>query len=323
MTSMRNLQRRLWRLAQPPVASPFHSTRLAESSAAVLLHIPTSDGSGQACHPSVAYSADGIGGFRYWMANTPYSGNSHKLENPELFASQDGLFWRVPPGLRNPIVPPPAGNDQHYHSDPCLLVHDNRLLLYFRTSDEQVQPRRDWLSLMVSEDGRSWTAPQKVLEASGGLLLSPSVRVIDREFRMWTVDADPDSSRLAVVQRTSRDGLTWSSPERGEIAWDGPPVEPWHIEVIAAGAELAMMLSAREPGRPGTQRWKFLVGDGLRWREQKLEAAEDCLFEAGKPYKPSLLGPTEEYPFGRLYTSSTDAQGVWHTALRAGPFSRA
>jgi hypothetical protein len=254
------------------------------------------------------------------MANTPYCGNSHKLENPELFASHDGIFWQIPPGVQNPLVRPPPGDDRHYHSDPCLLIYDQQLRLYFRTSDEQARPRRDWLSVMVSEDGRRWTAPQKLLEAHGGLLLSPSVRVIDREYRMWTVDAKPGSGRLTVAQRKSQDGLRWSVPELAEIDWRGTPLEPWHIDVIEAGAQLAMMFSAREPGRPGTQRWKLAVGDGLRWRVLERDAGEACLFEAGKPYKPSLLGPTEGSPSGWLYTSSTDPQGSWYTALRPGPF---
>ncbi len=321
MTSVpRHLQRRLWRLANPPTAGPFQTTRTGSCSAAVLLHIPTSDGSGQACHPSVAFSPESIGGFRYWMANTPYSGNSHKLENPEVFASHDGLFWQVPTGVQNPLVPAPPGDDRHYHSDPCLLICDRQLRLYFRTSDEQARPRRDWISVIVSEDGRRWTAPQKVVEASGSLLLSPSVRAIDREYRMWTVDAEAGSGRLTVVQRKSNDGLCWSAAEPAEIDWRGTPLEPWHIEVIDAGSQLAMMFSAREPGRSGTQRWKFAVGDGLRWRVVERDTGEACLFEAGKPYKPSLLGPTAASPSGWLYTSSTDANGCWHSALRPGPF---
>jgi hypothetical protein len=321
MTNMRrNLQRRLWRLAHPPRAGPFQRMDSAASSEALLLHIPTSDGSGQACHPSIAYSPSGIGGFRYWMANTPYSGNSHKLENPELFASHDGLFWQIPPGLNNPVVPPPPGDDRHYHSDPCLVIHQRRLHLYFRTSDEQSRPRRDWLSLMASEDGRRWTAPQRVIEARGSLLLSPSVRVIEGRYRMWTVEAEPDSGRLMLANRESREGINWSPRQWSKIDWAGPPMEPWHIEVIETGSELAMMLSARDPGRPGTQKWKFLLGDGLNWRELELDFGDGCFFEAGKPYKPSLLSPTEDSPSGWLYTSSTDPQGCWYTALRPGPF---
>ena len=321
MTSISaKLKRKLWRLAHAPVVGLFHSSRLRTSSAAILLHIPTSDGSGQACHPSVAHSAHGIGGFRFWMANTPYAGHSHKLENPEIFASDDGIFWQVPPGARNPLVPPPEGDDRHYHSDPCLLIHDDRLLLYYRTSDEAASPRLDWLSLITSADGRQWTPPRRILESRGGLLLSPSVRVIGGEFRMWTVDLDAATGRLAVVQRRSADGLEWSAAEQVVLDWSGPRLEPWHIDVVEAGDQLAMMFSAREPGRPGTQRWKFAVGDGLTWKVDGPDDDETYPFEAGKPYKASLLPPSESAPGGWLYTSSKGPEGAWHTALRPGPF---
>ena len=151
-------------------------------------------------------------------------------------------------------------------------------------------------------------------------MLSPSVRVIGDEHRMWTVDSDPGSGRLALAQRKSPDGIDWSSPEWAKIDWSGPPLEPWHIEVVEAGSRLLMMLSARLPGRSGTQSWRLLAGDGLHWQEQDWDMGGACLFEAGKPYKPSLLGPAEGSPSGRLYTSSTDPQGSWYTALRPGPF---
>ena len=321
MNSVRtSLKRKLWRFSRPPVVGPFQCSPPLTSSAAVLLHIPTSDGSGQACHPSVAYSAEGIGGFRYWMANTPYANRSHKLENPEVFASHDGIFWQVPPRSRNPLVPPPPGDDRHYHSDPCLLIHDRRLLLYYRTSNEEASPRRDWLSLMTSEDGSSWTAPREILTSSGALLLCPCVRVLGGEYRMWTVEHEPGAALLSVAQRKSADGIRWSPAEKARLDWPGPPLEPWHIDVVeTGGGQLAMMFSAREPGRSGTQRWRFALGDGLHWRVVAAAGVEPSPFEAGKPYKASLLPPMEGAPGGWLYTSGEGWDGSWHTALRPGP----
>lgn len=323
MNSVRtSLKRKLWRFSCPPAVGPFQSSPPRNSSAAVLLHTPTSDGSGQACHPSVAYSAEPIGGFSYWMANTPYANRSHKLENPEVFASHDGIFWQVPPGLRNPLVPPPQGDDRHYHSDPCLLIQDRRLLLFYRTSDEEIAPRRDWLSLVTSEDGRVWTAPREVLTSSGELLLCPCVRVVGGEYRMWTVDRVAGSTLLSVAQRKSVDGIRWSPAEQAVLDWPGPPLEPWHIDVVETGGQLAMMFSAREPGRAGTQRWRLAMGDGLNWRVMPATDDEACPFEAGKPYKPSLLPPMDGAPGGWLYSSSEAWDGTWHTALRPGPLGR-
>ena len=318
---LKGLKRRFRRLSTWQNLAPFDNKRRQVKSSAVLLHIPTSDGSGQACHPSVVHVPGGLGGFPYWMANTPYAANSHKLENPEVFASHDGLFWEVPPGVHNPLVPPPPGDDRHYHSDPCLLSHDGQLWLYFRTSDEEVRPRRDWLSLMVSGDGKNWSPPQTVIEENGGgLLLSPSVRVIDGEFMMWTVEAEAGAPRLAVKRRRSLDGIHWSLPATAELIWPGEPREPWHVEVTRIGKELALIFSAREPSRTRTQRWYGAVGDGLRWIVQDWKEGELCPFEAGKAYKPSLLPPADGRPSGWLYTSSASSCGSWYTALRPGPF---
>lgn len=317
------LRRRLHRIAtwQTP-AAPFAKIDPARRSAAVLLHIPTSDGSGQACHPSVVHAPEGFGGFCYWMANTPYPANSHKLENPELFASHDGLFWEVPAGVDNPLVPPPPGDSRHYHSDPSLLLHDGKLWLYFRTSDEEVRPRRDWLSVIVSSDGRNWSAPQAVLDDDrGALLLSPSVRTINHEFMMWTVEAEAGSAKLGVKRRRSADGFRWSAPEDAVLIWPGAPLEPWHIDVTQVGSELAMIFSARAPSGARTERFHTAFGDGLRWNVIKHDDDKLCGFESAWPYKPSLLPPAPGRPSGWLYTSSAGADRVWYTALRPGPFS--
>jgi len=294
----------------------FNSSEVQQRSAAVLIHVPTSDGSGEACHPSVLEIADGFAGYRYWMANTPYPRNAHKLENPELFASHDGIFWEVPDGVRNPLVETPAGGDRHYNSDPCLLHDYARLLLYFRSSDEESRPRHDRISVMSSDDGREWSQPRVVLDDnSGALLLCPIVRVIGGVFMMWTVEY-ADSPQLRLCRRVSSDGLGWSEPEVCSIEWPGEPLEPWHFDVMQRGDHLVMIFSARKPGLPGTQRFFNATGDGLVWRVKSSLPGGSWGFDSGKAYKPSLIAEPDANLSMWLYTSSTGADGHWYTALR-------
>ncbi|MGH6781931.1 MAG: hypothetical protein ACREB5_07495, partial [Sphingomonadaceae bacterium] len=227
LQTLRQLKRWVGTLAQPGTApSLFGATGKKSRSAAALLHIPTSDGSGEACHPSAVHIPNGFAGYRFWMVNTPYPENAHKLENPELFGSNDGVFWEVPVGIQNPLVSAPDGDERHYNSDPCLLHHEDRLLLYFRTSDEESGPRRDWISMMTSSNGRDWSEPRPVVnDATGRLLLCPTVRAINGKFLMWTVE-NAGSPLLTICRRTSADGVNWTTPEPTELLWSHYPLEP-------------------------------------------------------------------------------------------------
>ena len=298
---------------------PFACDPGQRRSEAVLIHVPTSDGSGEACHPSVLEMTGDIAGFRFWMANTPYRDDDHKSENPEVFASTDGLFWHVPSGLQNPIVAPPAGDSRCYHSDPCLLEHESSLWLYYRLSDERRTPRTDQIKLTCSKDGRNWSSPVTVLEDRGGaLLLSPSVVATSDNYLMWTVDCGDDGS-LHVTRRRSSDGRVWTGPTRCNLHWPAQTLEPWHIEVRPIRDRYSMVLTARVPGVSGSQRWHLAKGDGIDWVVEEWQETAGCEFEAGKPYKASLLPPTPERPNGLLYTSSRSPDGRWYTALRPAP----
>jgi hypothetical protein len=118
----------------------------------VLLNLETSDGSGQACHPDVLYIPGGFGSKRwtYWMACTPYPNKESSFENPEIFASYDGISWAMPDGAQNPLVPTPAGAGDH-NSDPDVVFHENQLWLFYRETlrsgergkDARTQRRKD------------------------------------------------------------------------------------------------------------------------------------------------------------------------------------
>lgn len=126
------------------------------------LTTPTYDGSGQTTHPSVIYIKEGLSGYKYWMAHTPYAGADTELENPSIIASNDGITWETPAGITNPIVPSPAGAD--FNNDPCLVMGlDGKLWMYHGGTIG--------IFALNSVDGITWSAPITI--NSGGGPLSP------------------------------------------------------------------------------------------------------------------------------------------------------
>ena len=130
---------------KPP--KPLHLS-LNKPFANALIHIetPTYDRSGQSVHPSVTdfkteYGLESWGGFRYWMALTPYPNFNSAFENPSLLVSQDGSKWNNPPGVKSPLVPKPFGLiNRNYNSDPDLVYDpdQNTLILYWREYSDGV-----------------------------------------------------------------------------------------------------------------------------------------------------------------------------------------
>jgi hypothetical protein len=215
------------------------------------------------------------------------------------------------------VVAAPPGDDRRYHSDPCLLIHKEEFRLYFRTTDEAAVPRCDWIKLTTSKDGVNWTDPVPVLrDQKGALLMSPSVLFTGNLFLLWTVDAVRSGWGLALTFRASTNGYDWSDARTCTVNWADTEMEPWHIEVRKVGDTFEMLMTARTPGRPGSQRWYRATGDGMHWDARPATDLTPCAFEAGKPYKASWLPPVRDRQFGWTYTSSRSADGTWFTALR-------
>lgn len=283
-----------------------------------LLNLETSDGSGQACHPDVLYVPQGFGamGWQFWMACTPYPYANSSFENPEIFASQDGVSWTVPSGLKNPIITTP-GNDGSHNSDPDLILHGNELWLYFRetlrSKNRDDIPDKNRIFLTKTADGIHWSRPLAVLsDVSGRQLLSPSV-VHDCDcFRMWTVETN--EARLHLVQRVSRDGFLWSDPQRCDIAGLARERQPWHIDVVREGESLrAILVSCTGLGGRGSRiHYAQSDDDGQSWLVDGFLLEQAYEFESKLQYRGSLQ-PLEGRP---------SEYGLWYSAQsKSGMFS--
>ena len=129
-----------------------------------------------------------------WFA--PLIIRKRKIENPELFVSHDGITWRIPTGLKNPIVAPPDIKGDH-HSDPDMIHHDGELWLLTRRSFRSHTPKQNVLYLTKSKCGVTWSQPIEILrDASGRELLSPAVIYDGKRFVMWTVEIEAERFKL-------------------------------------------------------------------------------------------------------------------------------
>jgi len=222
------------------------------------LHIPTYDGQPSVGHPSVVFAAEGWNGYRYWMAFTPFPDDSR--ENPSVVASQDGVEWREPDGIRNPVVPVAeirrAG--YLYNSDPELvLTPDGWMLLYYRPflgkGNEAIYCKR-------SRNGIDWSDGQRVLSnlriRYPAALISPAVEAdLGGGLVMWSVNG-LHLGRRVIERRTSPDGVSWSAPERCVIPRH---VDPWHLDVAAVAGRYHMLVT------DGTRLFHWQSGDGRAW----------------------------------------------------------
>ena len=266
---------------------------------------PTYDHSGQAVHPSVIdfkteYGINNWGGFRYWMALTPFPNFNNAFENPSFLVSKDGLNWNNPPGITNPLALKPIGSLRgNYNSDPELVFDpdQNTLILYWReysqNAFEKIWAKKFSSNFMQSDKilcfEKTWDYKKT------GLVLSPTVwRKSAKEWYMWTTDGN-----FTMHLYTSTNGTTWSSGQPCSApwaTWNGGYI-PWHI--VAKPNHLE-------------QRIDFLIAG---WSKQGTMKACQLLYatapmsqpkELSMPLPGSLLGPGagDQWDNGYIYRSS-------------------
>lgn len=282
----------------------------------LLLNIETSDGSGQACHPDVAHLPGGFGPEKwpYWMACTPYPYQDCRLENPEIFASHDGLSWVIPSGAKNPLVRPPSGAQDH-NSDPDILFHDGKLWLFFRETLRGAQPHRNSIRLMKSADGVRWTPPIEILaENEGAYLMSPAV-IYDRHvFAMWTIELR--AGLMTLVRRSSADGVSWDAPCPCSISGLPEGRLVWHIDVTREHGRLsALLVTCTGLGGTGSRlHYAYSHDDGRTWCASNFLFEQAYEFESNVQYRGTMCRIADEPPEYALWYSAASRSNVFSIA---------
>ena len=282
----------------------------------ILLNLETSEGSGQACHPDVAYISDGFGDqkWTYWMACTPYPNGNARHENPEIFASHDGLNWVVPPGLTNPLVPAPEAPGDH-NSDPDILFCGNELCLFYRETIRSKTPNENRIYLMRSPDGVYWLSRQEILVDSGGRgMVSPSVIHDGSRFIMWTIEFV--DGEFKILRRCSQDGILWEEPQAGHVIGLQAPRHVWHIDVLQEPGRLSALIVSGVGMGGAESRLHYAHSDdgGLNWQAEDFLFEQTYEFESDLQYRASFRLRAEQPPEYELWYSARNKKQTFSIA---------
>ena len=297
---------------------------------------PTYDHSGQAVHPSVIdfkteYGIDNWGGFRYWMALTPFPNFNCAFENPSFLVSKDGLNWNNPPGIKNPLALKPIGSLKgNYNSDPELVFDPdlNTLTLYWREYSEN-----NFEKIWAKKFSSNFKQSDKILcfkktwdYKKTGLVLSPTVwRKSGQEWYMWTTDGN-----FTMHLYTSTDGMTWSSGQPCNApwtTWNGGYI-PWHIVAKPNHLEQRIDFLIAGWSKQGTMKdcqLLYATAPMSQPKELSMPLQESVLgpgtgdqWDNGYIYRSSFVLEPGDKPKYRIWYSACSKKKVWHIGYTEG-----
>lgn len=292
------------------------------------LNTPTYDGEGQAIHPDIYYNEIGWNGWKYWMANTPYTNSDDDVENPSMLVSNNGTDWSVPDGLINPIVDMPEGGG--YNSDPDLVYNPSGdyLMYYYRESQSN---GNDSIKLVTSTNGVIWSQPVSLTFANDDNAyreISPAIiRQDNGQYKMWYVgDGHGVTGTRSVYYRESNDGINWQDRQL-IIINNFDNYSPWHINVryLPEKQEYFMMISANPIGSTGSNTDLYLATsvDGLNWfgHERPLLLRSANGWDKNQIYRADFLYDSDNNDFRLWYSArSTVSTNVWRTGYIDGDY---
>lgn len=252
-----------------------------------LCTIATPDGQGQTIHPSVvdmvAERGSPLGGFRWWMANTPWTDKQDVTENPIIVASNDRVTWVAPPGLSNPIEPwdEIAGN---YNSDTELVWDpvEQHLVCLWRWVSTSLGVTE--MRAKTSADGVTWSPTALVLTPSP---ISPGIT------------RRPDGGWLMIhylgwgVSRADSPLGPWV-PQAGGQRPAGIADNPYHGSVdYIAGQYIALFSDATIPKGGPSLMYVARSPDGYTWTPVTQIPGNGIIGDVGgSVYRPILAAST-------------------------------
>lgn len=207
------------------------------SNAATPCVTPTSDGSGDAIHPSVydagegnAWPPSGSPQYRYWMAMTPFPNGTVSLENPEVIASNDGDTWEVPSGLTNPLAAYPGAGYNNADTD-LWLGEDGKLHLLWIENDSGT-PDVVSVKHRESADGITWTSAV-TLFSGNDRNASPSLLWDGTQYVIYSINYS--ATTYTIEKRTCATVTgTWGSATTCTLV-NAPASNVWNIDMVKRG----------------------------------------------------------------------------------------
>jgi hypothetical protein len=167
-------------------------------------------------HPSLLVLPYGLGGYRYWLAFTPYPNANSDYENPCVVASNNLIDWYEP--TTNPLAEKPTGG---YNADTHLFMSSDGLTMYLAYR-ERVIGGENRVMVRSTTDGKNWTAAQSIISGTQGSqdYACPSIWWNGTGWTM--ISHNLDASSPWPVQRTVSSTAdlfgAWGSPATVTIA---------------------------------------------------------------------------------------------------------
>lgn len=206
------------------------------------LDIKTFDGSDSPYHPTVLYFKESWNGYKYWMAETPFSPLCKpyidRNECPSIHVSNNGIDWEEV--TNNPIddLNTTEIKELDFFSDPHLVHVNGKLECWYRFTHRGGDANYyDNLQLVrkTSHDGVNWSNREILVNLAtaegnelGNMVVSPSILYQDGKYRMWYVNSESRITR-GLSYSESKDGHNWDV--KTDCVLQGKENMPWHIDV--------------------------------------------------------------------------------------------
>ena len=200
---------------------------------------------GTAIHPTVIdflieHKMESWGGYRYWMAMTPWPNSNDGYEYPNVLGSNDGQTWEIPSGIINPI----ETNAQYgtsgtgmFQPDPDILYDpdENCIRVYWQASNGDANTVGTWLKKIYSNHsiGEKIRVVTGTIDQDGtGYISCATVRESANKWHQWVVrpfDAGAgNNSKIYYRFSTSGDSFSDGVECNTEILSKYSRY-PWHI----------------------------------------------------------------------------------------------
>jgi hypothetical protein len=305
------------------------ASKLREWDVTVPLVTPAPGGWPTVTHPSVVDAGTaGFGGYRYWLAFTPWP-VSGVGEDPCILASHDMVDWVLPSGASNPIATEASVNAAigsglfTYNSDTHLLLDGGVLKCYYRAVKDAV---RESIILQTTTNGVTWTAPDETLRLEGATTtktLSPAIVKVGSTYYMYVIDRA--TGGLSEHQKCRRydsvDGLSWSNVTTCTMP-QGQLMLPWHLDMQMRDGAYHMLLYSTALNNPLLY---FSSTDGTTFTGDANTSAVPIIGTYdGAGYYRSCMIPSDDGDRWHVFVSGVPrnqtANGItgemWHIGLR-------
>ncbi len=206
------------------------------------LDIKTFDGSDSPYHPAVLYFEKGWNGYKYWMAETPFSPQCKpymdRNECPSIHVSNDGIKWKEIEKKPIDDLNEKEIKELDFFSDPHLVLVNGVMECWYRFTHRGGDANfYDNLQLVrkTSKDGVNWTERETLVnlatsdgDALGNMVVSPAIMYEKGKYRMWFVNSESYTYR-GISYSESTDGYNWE--KKTDCTLMGRDNIPWHIDV--------------------------------------------------------------------------------------------